>query len=72
MKCHFTQDFTEEDQQEQQEFTKQITDVHVTIKLVLQYKHDLLIIFLFSFFFIFFREKECLNLNKLGKEKKWW
>ena len=40
MKCHFTQDFTEEDQQEQQEFTKQITDVHVTIKLVLQYKHD--------------------------------
>lgn len=36
MKCHSTQDFTEEDQQEQQEFTKQITDVHVTIKLVLQ------------------------------------
>ena len=40
MKCHFTQDFTEEDQQEQQEFTKQITDINVIIKLVLQQKHD--------------------------------
>ena len=42
MKCHFTLSFTEEDQQQedQQEFTKQITDVHVTIKLVLQYKYD--------------------------------
>ena len=40
MKCHSTHDFTEEEQQEQQEFTKLIIDVHVTIKLVLQYKHD--------------------------------